>query len=242
VLDRVTGAWNNQTTWNTKPTVTATTVTCPPVDNTYVDEPLTTPPNAPQPYAITGLESLVQGWMATPALNYGVQLSVTSNLNFRFASSEYTTVAVRPELEVTYTTTPPPGPPTVTVTAPPATSTTSPITVSGTASATAPATVTQVTWSNAQSFQSGVATGTTNWSASIPLVRGANDITITVTDSNGATGTTTFTVAYNPPPRTTKKKDNEYCGFGAAGSSSSSLAIGALALALLGVAVFVRKG
>src|SRR6185503_15657676 len=71
VVEKVTSAWNNQYSWNMGlPTVVAAPgVTCPPVDGTYVDEPLTTPPNAPQVYTITGLASLVQGWRASPGTN-----------------------------------------------------------------------------------------------------------------------------------------------------------------------------
>jgi len=228
VLEKVTSAWNNQWTWSMGvPTVVASGVTCPPVTATYTDDPAT-----PEAYAITGLATLVQDWKATPALNYGIMLSVTSNLNFRFASSENPTTTARPELEVTYTTPAPPNPPTATVTSPPTTAPSSPITVSGTASATSPATVAQVTWTNGLSGVNGSATGTTAWTATIPLVNGNNTITITVTDSTGATGTTSFTVGYFPP-RVAGKGDDEYCGMGAAGASSGSFAVGALALLLL---------
>jgi len=87
--------------------------------------------------------------------------------------------------------------PSVTVTSPPATSTSSPITVSGTASSSA--VITQVTWSNAATGQSGTTTGTTTWLASIPLAAGSNLITITVTDASGGTNSSSFTVDYTPP-------------------------------------------
>src|SRR5262245_27939204 len=109
VLQKVTSTWDNKTKWNTAPSAVATSVSCPPVTG-YQDDPV-----VPEMYTITGLESLVQGWIASPGANYGVQLSCTSNLNFRFASSEYPdlvspTNPYRPELEVTFTT-PTPTPP-----------------------------------------------------------------------------------------------------------------------------------
>jgi hypothetical protein len=234
VLDKVTSAWNNQQTWSMGvPTVVATNVTCPPITNPPYEEDPAQPPAATQAYAITGLETLVEGWRASPGTNYGVMLSTTvSNLNFRFASSEYGTVNVRPELEVTYTI-PNLTPPTVTVTSPPSTATSSPISVSGTASATSPATVASVAWSNAASGANGTASGTTSWTANIPLVAGSNVITMTVTDSNGGTGTTSFTVTYTPGPRVGEKHENTYCGIGATEGNPASLAGIALALALL---------
>jgi len=85
----------------------------------------------------------------------------------------------------------------------------------------------------------GSASGTTAWTATIPLVNGNNSITITVTDSSGATGTSSFTVGYFPP-RVAGKKDNTYCGMGVAGGSPGSFAVAALALVLL-LAVRVRR-
>lgn len=245
VVEKITSAWNGQNTWNMglPSRVAAPGVTCPPVDSTYVDEPLTTAPNAPQPYAITGMASLVQGWMASPGTNYGIMLSVTSDLNFRWASSENATTAAHPELEVTYTLPGSGTPPTVTVNSPPTTTTSTPLNISGTAGATAPATVTSVTWSNALTGGSGTATGTTSWSASIPLLSGANAITITVTDSYGLTSTSMFTVTKTAPaPRTGGGSgDKKHCGMGVAGDSASSLAVGALALALLLAAMSRRS-
>src|SRR6185295_7671552 len=63
VLEKVTGAWNNQSTWNMGvPAAVASGVTCPPVAPGYTDNPV-----VPEMYTIAGLETLVQGWMATPA-------------------------------------------------------------------------------------------------------------------------------------------------------------------------------
>jgi hypothetical protein len=236
VLEKVTSAWNNQSTWNMGvPSVVATGVTCPPVDNTYLDDPI-----PPQVYTITGMAALVTGWMASPQTNYGIMLSATSDLNFRFASSEYSTVAVRPALEVTYTTPNLTPPPTVTVTAPPSPAASSPITVSGTSSATSPATVTQVTWVNTLTGASGTASGTTSWTATIPLGRGSNTIMVTATDSNAGTASTSFSVDYTPPPKEHKKGNGKICGIGAAGETTGSLAVVALGLILL-IGVATRR-
>jgi len=241
VLEKVTSAWNNQSTWNMGvPSVVASGVTCPPVGNPpYVDEPAD-PPDASQAYVITGMEALVQGWMASAQTNYGVMMSVASNLNFQFASSEYSTVAVRPELSVTYTTPNMTPPPTVTVTSAPTTTTTSPITASGTSSATSPATVTGVTWLNTLTGVSGTASGTTSWTATIPLGRGSNTIMITVTDSNAGTASTSFSVDYTPPPKENKKGNHKICGLGAAGEATGSLPVVALGLLLL-IGVATRR-
>jgi len=244
VVEKLTGAWNGQNTWNMGlPTrVAAPGVTCPPIDSAYVDEPLTTPPNAPQVYTITGMASLVQGWMAMPGANYGIMISCTSDINISWASSEYSTSQYRPALEVIYTVPGSGTPPTVTVTSPPSSTTSTPLALSGTASATSPATVTSVTWSNALSGGTGTATGTTTWSASIPLLTGSNAITITVTDSYGLTNTATFTVVKSTPPAGggSHGPDHKTCGMGVAEGSANPLAIAALALVLL-LAATVRR-
>lgn len=85
--------------------------------------------------------------------------------------------------------------PTITITAPTTASTyattATPLTVSGTASDNVG--VTRVTWQNAAG-SSGTATGTTIWSASVPLAPGANLLTITAFDAAGHTATDTLTV------------------------------------------------
>ncbi len=90
-------------------------------------------------------------------------------------------------------------PPTVTIVtpAPPSASTsTSPITISGTASDSVG--VTQVTWSNATTGGTGIASGTTSWSASIPLASGSNLITITAKDAANNGGSASITILYTP--------------------------------------------
>ncbi len=72
-----------------------------------------------------------------------------------------------------------------------------PVTVSGTASDNVG--VVTVTWSNAATGESGTASGTTDWSASIELASGANVITVTAYDGAGNSTSATITVNYTPP-------------------------------------------
>lgn len=83
-----------------------------------------------------------------------------------------------------------PAPPTAAVAS-------SPATVSGTAADNVG--VTSVSWSNARTGGSGSATGTTSWSASIPLAPGNNLITITARDAAGNAGSSTITLDFTPP-------------------------------------------
>jgi len=100
------------------------------------------------------------------------------------------------------TTTPPPTdtvPPTLAITAPTSsgsyTTTANSVTVSGTASDNVG--VTSVQWASSRGG-SGVATGTTNWSAAaIPLQAGTNILTVTARDAAGNVGTATLTVVSN---------------------------------------------
>jgi hypothetical protein len=234
VLGKCTGSWNAQWTWAMGvPANTASGVTCPSVASYSIA------PTTPELYTINGLASLVQGWVTTPGSNQGMIFSTTSNLNFRVASSEYSTAAYRPSLTVTYTTAG--APPTLTVDPTPATVTSSPISVSGTATPVSPATLTQVTWSNAEGGTSGTATGTTSWSASIPLVRFGNTLTITATDSTGAQATSTFTVTYSPPKTAGGGSGHKACGFGTAQDGPGVSALAALALAALLLAATGRS-
>jgi hypothetical protein len=241
-LDKVLNAWNGNWTWNMGiPTTTPSGVTCPSVAG------YTSAPSPPELYTITGMDSLVQGWVSTPSSNLGMMLSTTSNLNIRFATSEYATAQYRPALEVTYTTGGGGGstPPTVTVNSPPSTASSTPLDVSGTASAAGSATITSVTWLNAATGAHGTATGTTSWDASIPLATGSNPITITVTDSTGTSQTSTFTVTYSPASAPSSSSGSgggggsgkKLCGIAAAGEAPVTLpawALAAAALLLLG--------
>ncbi len=90
--------------------------------------------------------------------------------------------------------------PALTVTSPPGptfSTTTSPLLVTGTAFDSQG--VASVTWSNGATGQSGVATGTTSWSALIPLKPGSNLITIIVWDAAGNTDSRQILVDYTPP-------------------------------------------
>jgi hypothetical protein len=60
--------------------------------------------------------------------------------------------------------------------------------------------VTQVTWSNSRGG-SGVATGTTTWSAGITLQGGSNVLTVTARDAAGNTNTDVLTVTFTDPLR-----------------------------------------
>ena len=56
--------------------------------------------------------------------------------------------------------------------------------------------VTQVSWANDRGG-SGIATGTTSWTAGITLQSGSNVLTVTARDAAGNTSTDTLTVTYN---------------------------------------------
>lgn len=71
-----------------------------------------------------------------------------------------------------------------------------PISIGGTASDNVG--VTGVTWDNSATGGSGAATGTTSWTANVPLVQGENNITVTTEDAAGNSGTDNFTVIYTP--------------------------------------------
>ncbi|MEN6356915.1 MAG: hypothetical protein ABFD83_07515 [Armatimonadota bacterium] len=62
--------------------------------------------------------------------------------------------------------------------------------------------ITKVTWSNSVTGENGTCTGTQAWSASgINLVRGDNTITVTATNAEGLTGSSSIVVASNPARR-----------------------------------------
>ncbi len=103
------------------------------------------------------------------------------------------------------TTPPPPSGdttnPTITISTPTTASTyttsSSPVTLGGSASDNVG--VSQVRWSNAATGASGTASGTTSWSAAVPLNPGSNAITVTAYDAAGHTASDTITVTYTPP-------------------------------------------
>jgi hypothetical protein len=100
-------------------------------------------------------------------------------------------------LAVTMTTTPPADTtlPTVTITSPTSSSTyktrATSVTVSGTAADNVG--VTQVAWTNSAGG-SGLATGTTSWSVTIPMQPGDNAVTITARDAAGNMAVATLTI------------------------------------------------
>jgi hypothetical protein len=77
------------------------------------------------------------------------------------------------------------------------TTSTSPLLVGGTARDNRR--VTRVTWMNDRGG-SGTATGTTQWSASIPLQGGMNRVTVTAWDQSNNRGTDTLTITLQAPP------------------------------------------
>jgi hypothetical protein len=233
-LDKILSAWNDSWTWAMGiPSTAPSGVTCPSVAGYSLA------PTTPELYTITGLGPLVQGWVTTPSSNHGLMLSTTSNLNMRFASSEYAGAQYRPALEITTTSSGGGTPPTVTVSSPPTTTNTSPLVVSGTASGSS--SITQVTWSNAATGASGTATGTASWTATIPLAPGTNTITITAADSSGNTNTSTFTVnntgSGSAPASAASSSggggSHKVCGMGAAGDLPTSFLLHALALSAI---------
>ena len=239
-LEKVLSAWTDTSTWSMGiPSTAPSGVTCPSLAG------YTMTPATPELYTVTGMGSLVQGWITTPSSNHGMLLSCTSNLNLNFATSEYSGAVYRPALEITYSTSSGGGtPPGVTVNPPPTSTSISPLVVTGSASSSG--TISQVTWSNAATGGSGTATGTTNWSASILLTSGANVITITVTDSAGLSSSSTFTVTYAPLVGSTSSSGgssggsggsgHHLCGMGSAGSASTGFpALVAFAALVLGI-------
>ncbi len=183
-----------------------------------------TPPSAsytvtnysPQPMTVTIAKT--QPWLdiapsfaTTTTLAVGVSLTYQISVNSSAASlpagtytdtitiTNVTTGLNNTTRPVTLTVTPATGdttPPTVVITSP-ATATSSPATVSGTAADNLG--VSTVSWSNSRTGGTGAATGTTAWSASIPLAPGNNLITITARDAAGNAGSATQTLVFSPP-------------------------------------------
>ncbi len=237
VMDKVTSAWTETHTWQMgEPAGAPSGVTCPDVTG-YGSQT----PAPPLLYVINGMGPLVQSWVSSAATNHGVKFYSTQNINFRFGSSESTTSQYCPALEITYTTGGGGGgdttPPTMTIGSPsssgPAAS--SPLTVTGTASDAGG--VSQVTWSNALTGQTGTATGTTTWTATIPLAAGTNDITITVIDSAGNPTTQTLSMTLGgggaTPVGGGSKSDHDSCGLGTASPVGAPVLWLAVALGLL---------
>ena len=122
-------------------------------------------------------------------------------------------------------TTPPANPPpAISITSPTTAATfstnTATLALSGTASDDT--SVSSVAWANDRGG-SGTATGTTSWSiASIALQTGNNVITVTATDSAGATASDTLTVTYTPLPTIGLDKSSLIFGAVSDGAAFSS--------------------
>ena len=90
-----------------------------------------------------------------------------------------------------------PTPPTVSITGPTTSgshlTSTSRLDISGTAGGN----VVQVTWTNDRG-ESGMTTGTTSWTARVPLAMGPNEITVTARDAAGNIATDVLTVKRRP--------------------------------------------
>ena len=113
----------------------------------------------------------------------------------RKATSPYSNVA-----SATTPTTAPTVSVTTPTTAPTLSTSSSPLTLGGTASDDV--SVMSVAWSNATTGGGGPASGTTSWSASVPLKAGSNLISVTAKDAANNAGTDTITVTYTPPDTT----------------------------------------
>jgi hypothetical protein len=100
-------------------------------------------------------------------------------------------------ITVTYTPPADTAPPTVDISTPTTSSThsttTTPLTIGGSASDNVG--VTEVTWTSSRG-DSGTASGTTSWTASVPLLQGSNVITVTAHDAAGNTATDVITVTF----------------------------------------------
>ncbi|HXG62701.1 MAG TPA: metallophosphoesterase [Planctomycetota bacterium] len=145
--------------------------------------------------AATGSSGVAAGtasWTATVPLNPGSNaITVTA---YDAAGNTATDT-----LTVTYT--PPSGdttPPSISITAPSTTgrytAASEPVRVSGTASDNVD--VVRVSWFNAATGDTGTASGTASWSASIELAAGDNPVTFTAYDAAGNSASARITISY----------------------------------------------
>ncbi len=137
----------------------------------------------------SGAATGTTAWSAAVALQSGSNV-ITVTAKDAAANSSTATLTVTCD----------PSAPTVSITSPSTsgsyTATASSLSMAGTAADNVG--VTQVSWANSKGG-SGVATGTTSWSASgITLVAGTNVITVTAKDAVGNAGTATLNVTYSP--------------------------------------------
>jgi len=196
-LYRITGSWTESgVTWNNQPGYTSTGGTSLALGS------------ALNRYYYWDATSIVADWLGGTHANNGFIL--VSNLegpgtdNDRgFGSSRYTR---DPLLKVTYIRET--IPPTITIVTPtPAaslsyTNISSSIMLAGTSSDNY--IVSSVSWTNSATGQSGIASGTTSWTATVSLNPGWNAVTVIATDSAGNTGNDVIEIDYvvpdtNPP-------------------------------------------
>lgn len=137
----------------------------------------------------TGTATGTNNWSAAIALTPGVNL-ITITAVDAAGNTSISTITVIHDTQA----------PTVNISVPTsaanANSSLSPITIGGSASDNVG--VTSVSWTNGATGGSGVATGTSAWSASVPLVEGNNQITVTAIDNVGNSASDTITVTYDP--------------------------------------------
>jgi len=122
-----------------------------------------------------------------------ISATATANVNFTAAGGIISRILAGAATDAT--------PPTVAVTSPTTTGgiyTTSGSTVTLEGTAADDIGLTQVTWMNSRG-SSGVASGTTSWTAGVVLQPGANLLTVTAHDAAGNTGTASLTVTFNDP-------------------------------------------
>ncbi|HLF94942.1 MAG TPA: Ig-like domain-containing protein, partial [Planctomycetota bacterium] len=186
--------------------------------------------------AAGGTASGTTDWTATIPLVSGLnRITVTA----RDAAGKVGTDTI----DVTYT--PPAGDttaPTVTIASPaPGATSTSPLVVSGTA--TDNVGVISITWANPAAAANGTATGTASWSASIPLVAGANLITVVALDAAGNSSSASLLMTYAAAAGASGggSEDAKRCGCGAASAPGVATQFALAGLLALAAAYFSRK-
>ena len=142
--------------------------------------------------SVTWVNSAGGSGTASGTTNWSASVALSGGLNtITFTATDTAGNTQSAVISVTLAT----ATPSVTITTPPGpaiATNSSPFDLAGTASdATG---ITSVKWSNAATGGTGVATGTTNWNAAVPLAIGGNAITVTATDGAGNTGSALVTI------------------------------------------------
>ena len=91
----------------------------------------------------------------------------------------------------------------------------------------------RVDWANALTGNSGTASGTGTWAATIMLLPGDNVISVTAFDTTGNSAVQAVTVTYTPPPAASSG--------GGGGKKKKCGATGVEAVALLGLLLILRR-